>query len=91
GQGLGSDLKQLAWANGIVVDQSGTLYVAEEGNHRVTRWAKEATEGIVIAGGIGIGEQANQLNMPCGLSFDKEGNIYVVDYGNYRVQRFDID
>ncbi|CAF4317549.1 unnamed protein product, partial [Rotaria magnacalcarata] len=22
GQGLGSDLKQLAWANGIVVDQS---------------------------------------------------------------------
>jgi sugar lactone lactonase YvrE len=76
---------------GVVVDQLGTVYVADFGNDRIMRWVKGATQGSVIVGGNGIGEQSSQLNLPIGLSFDRHGNLYVVDYGNHRVQKFNID
>ncbi|CAF4457864.1 unnamed protein product, partial [Didymodactylos carnosus] len=76
---------------GVVVDQLGTVYVAEEGNDRIMRWPKGATQGSVIVGGNGRGEQLNQLYWPFGLSFDRHGNLYVVDCGNHRVQKFNID
>ena len=65
--------------------------MADEGNDRIMRWVKGATEGSVIVGGNGRGGQSNQLNGPIGLSFDRHGNLYVVDYGNHRVQKFNID
>ena len=65
GHGLRSDLKRTAWLNGVVVDQFGNEYVSEEGNHRITRWKKRATERIVIAVGKDIGDESNQLNIPC--------------------------
>jgi len=91
GQGQGNDLTQLSNPGGIVVDQLGTVYVAEWGNHRITRWPKDATHGSILAGGNGEGKQPNQFYCPIGLSFDRNGNLYVVDLGNNRVQRFDID
>jgi sugar lactone lactonase YvrE len=81
----------LYYPRGVVVDQLGTVYVAEDGNHRITRWVKGATQGSVIVGGNGGGGQSNQLNVPIGLSFDWHGNLYVVDAGNDRVQKFNID
>jgi DNA-binding beta-propeller fold protein YncE len=75
---------------GVVVDQLGTVYVAEEGNARIMRWVKGATQGSVIVGGNGGGGQSNQLKEPIGLSFDRQGNLYVVDNGNHRVQKFNI-
>jgi sugar lactone lactonase YvrE len=81
----------LSVPNGVVVDQLGTVYVAEEGNARIMRWVKGATQGSVIVGGNGGGGLSNQLNAPVGLSFDQHGNLYVVDYGNNRVEKFNID
>ncbi|CAF3895773.1 unnamed protein product, partial [Rotaria sp. Silwood1] len=75
---------------GVVVDQLGTVYVADRGNNRIMRWPKGATQGSVIVGGNGSGEQSNQLNEPIGLSFDRHGNIYVVGFGNHRVQKFEL-
>ncbi|CAF4748616.1 unnamed protein product, partial [Rotaria sp. Silwood2] len=75
---------------GVVVDQLGTVYVADGGNDRIMRWPKGATQGSVIVGGNGEGEQSNQLNWSIGLSFDRHGSLYVVDNGNHRVQRFDL-
>jgi DNA-binding beta-propeller fold protein YncE len=69
----------------------GTVYVADQGNARIMRWVKGATQGSVIVGGNGGGGQSNQLNVPVGLSFDRHGNLYVVDYGNHRVQKFNIE
>ncbi|CAF2994839.1 unnamed protein product [Rotaria sp. Silwood2] len=91
GQGQGNGLTQLSYSQGVVVDQLGTVYVADAGNDRIMRWPKGATQGSVIVGGNGTGEQSNQLNGPIGLSFDRHGNLYVVDYGNHRVQKFNID
>jgi sugar lactone lactonase YvrE len=91
GQGEGNGFTQLSWPRGVVVDQLGTVYVADQGNDRIMRWPKGATKGSVIVGGNGRGGQSNQLNEPIGLSFDRHGNLYVVDYGNHRVQNFNID
>ena len=91
GQGEGNGLTQLSSPRGVVVDQLGTVYVADCGNDRIMRWVKGAREGSVIVGGNGRGGQSNQLNGPVGLSFDRHGNLYVVDYGNHRVQKFNID
>ncbi|CAF5040255.1 unnamed protein product [Rotaria sp. Silwood1] len=91
GQGQGNGLTQLSCPEGVVVDELGTVYVADCGNDRIMRWSKGATQGSVIVGGNGKGGQSNQFNMPFGLSFDRHGNLYVVDYGNHRVQKFNIE
>jgi sugar lactone lactonase YvrE len=91
GQGQGNRRTQLSYPSGVVVDQVGTVYVAEEGNHRIMRWVKGATQGSVIVGGNGKGGQPNQLCVPICLSFDRHGHLYVADWGNDRVQKFSID
>ncbi|CAF5059411.1 unnamed protein product, partial [Rotaria sp. Silwood1] len=64
GQEKGNDLTQLSYPLGVVVDQLGTVYVADWENNRIVRWPKGATQGTVIVGGKGSGEQSNQLNGP---------------------------
>jgi sugar lactone lactonase YvrE len=81
GQGAENGLTQLYGPEGVIVDQLGTVYVADCGNARIMRWSKGATQGSVIVGGNGVGSQSNQLNGPEGLSFDRHGNLYVVDNG----------
>jgi sugar lactone lactonase YvrE len=93
GNGIGneSNLTQLHFPQGVVVDQLGTVYVADTNSQRIMRWAKGSSEGSVIAGGNGWGEQSNQLKFPHGLSFDRHGNLYVADHANHRVQKFEIE
>ncbi|CAF3854863.1 unnamed protein product [Rotaria sp. Silwood1] len=90
-QGKGNGLTQLSYPKGVVVDQLGTVYVADAGNNRIMRWPNGAKQGSVIVGGNGAGGQSNQLIVPIGLSFDRHGNLYVVDNGNHRVQKFNIE
>ncbi|CAF5052375.1 unnamed protein product, partial [Rotaria sp. Silwood1] len=75
---------------GVVVDQLGTVYVADQGNDRIMRWSKGATQESVIVDGNVPGGQSNQLYWPIGLSFDRVGNLYAVDLENHRVQKFNI-
>jgi DNA-binding beta-propeller fold protein YncE len=75
----------------VVVDQLGTVYVVDHGNHRIMRWQKGERQGSVIAGGNGWGGQPNQLNSPFGLSFDRYGNLYVTGVNDHRVQKFNIE
>ncbi|CAF1382839.1 unnamed protein product [Rotaria magnacalcarata] len=91
GQGVGCALTQLNGPLGLFVDTLGTVYVADEFNHRVMRWTRGATQGTVVVGGNGPGAGVNQLNDPAGLSFDRHGNLYVAEYGNQRAQRFSIE
>ncbi|CAF5035061.1 unnamed protein product, partial [Rotaria sp. Silwood1] len=50
-QGEGNGLTQLSYPQGVVVDQLGTVYVADGWNHRIMRWANGAKQGIVIVDG----------------------------------------
>ncbi|CAF3382269.1 unnamed protein product, partial [Rotaria sp. Silwood2] len=61
-QGQGNGLTLLSCPQRVVVDQLGTVYVADGGNDRIMRWPKGATQGSVIVGGNGSGEQSNQFN-----------------------------
>jgi sugar lactone lactonase YvrE len=91
GHGEGSGLAQLRHLHGVVVDQLGTVYVADYLNKRIMRWVKGTTQGSVIVGRNGDGGQLNQLYEPFGLSFDEHGNLYVAYRRNNRVQKFNID
>ncbi len=77
GQGKGNDLTQLSSPTGLVVDHLGSIFVADQNNHRIICWSKGAAQGNIVVGGNGKGNQANQLHYP--------------DWNNHRVQRFDID
>ncbi|CAF3565270.1 unnamed protein product [Rotaria sp. Silwood1] len=90
GQDQGTGLGQLSYPYGVVVDQSGTVYVIDQENDRIMHWSEVAAQESVVIGGNGKGSELNQFNCPWDLSFDRHGNLYVVDKYNYRVQKFNI-
>ncbi|GHA77192.1 NHL repeat-containing protein [Pontibacter akesuensis] len=88
GNNFGDNDNQLSFhAKGVHVDAEGNVYVSDEANHRVQKWAPGALKGITVAGGKGWGSAANQLDNPWGVFVDKAGNIYVADSRNNRVQK----
>lgn len=77
---------------GIAVDASGTLYIADSRNHRV----RAVVSGIIstlagtgVAGFSGDGGSATaaQLDLPTAVSVDASGNLFVADTNNQRIRR----
>src|SRR5207247_7034756 len=81
----GSGYGQLAEPNGIAVDQSGNIYVAEAGNHRVQ---KLAANGTFIA--EWKGPEAGFYG-PRRIAIGPDDSIYVVDQGRTRIVKFSPD
>ena len=77
---------QLAWPNGIAVDDSGNVYVADRDNHRVQVFNSSLDHASTV-GFFGSGD--GQFDRPEGVAVDGSGNVYVADTGNDRVQVFD--
>jgi sugar lactone lactonase YvrE len=74
---------------GVAVDSSGNVYIADTGNNRIRR----VSNGIIttIAGGgasLGDGGPATsaQLASPIGITVDGSGKIYIADSGNNRIR-----
>lgn len=94
GNGFGTAANQIAnpSLNGqLFVDNNNNIFIAEYSAFRVSKWAPNATQGVVVAGGNGQGSAANQLNYPSGLFVDNSGNVYVSEYGNSRVQYWPVN
>ena len=89
GNGQGNALNQINYANGIFVDSSNNVYVADTDNHRIVKWEPGATEGVVVAGGNGQGDALNQLYEPQDIYIDSSGNIYISDKGNHRILKWE--
>jgi len=87
GNGSGSGLNQfsLAWG-GLTVDTLSNVYISDNGNYRILKWAPGATTGQVVAGGNGQGSGANQLNNPYSIAVDAHFTLYVADPSNRRIQ-----
>jgi len=90
-------IAQLAQPEGLAIDTSGNIYVADAANHRVRKVTAAGTISTVagnghpgFAGDNGPA-QASQLNQPYGLVLDPQGNLFVADYGNQRVRRIGTD
>ena len=52
------------------------------------KWNRDASEGIVVAGGQGHGVSPTQLGNPDGLFVDNDGTLYVIENTNYRLTRW---
>jgi sugar lactone lactonase YvrE len=77
-------LAQFNCPTGLAVDEAGTIYVADAGNHRIRKIAK--SDVTTLAGstaGFANGQGASALfNEPHGLDVDASGRIYVADRYN---------
>jgi hypothetical protein len=87
GNGQGSAANQLYYPVDIYFDASGNIYVSDQGNNRVQKWAAGATSGTTVAGGNGNGSGANQFT-PFKIYVDGSGNIYIADRDNQRIQKW---
>jgi sugar lactone lactonase YvrE len=66
------------YPQGVAVDGSGNVYVADTGN--------SAVEEIFAAGGYTTGNfLGNEFGSPQGVAVDGSGNVFVADYGNNAV------
>ena len=88
---------QFSSPNGLALDGSGNLYVADQGNHRIRRIDAEgvittiAGTGEYGFGGDGGPATEAQFLFPLGLALDGSGNLYVADRGNHRIRRIDAE
>jgi len=70
------------------MNQHGHIFVSDSDNNLVIKWTKDASDGIIVAGGHSDGENSNQLDDAEGIFVDRQSNVYVADSRNHRVQRF---
>ena len=57
------------------MDASGNIYIIDDTNARVTKWAPGSSSGILVAGGNGQGNTLTKLNSPEGLFVEPNTSI----------------
>jgi DNA-binding beta-propeller fold protein YncE/tetratricopeptide (TPR) repeat protein len=67
--------------NGVAINEEGTVYVADTGNHRIDAFSPEGVFVFSIGPKIG----AYELLEPVAVAWDKAGFLYIVDKGLKRV------
>ena len=73
---------------GIAVDSSGNVYVADTANCRIQKFNNN---GIFLAkwGGLIDGKLDTRLGAPRGIAVDSSGNIYITDIDKFCVKKLD--
>jgi sugar lactone lactonase YvrE len=74
----------------LVIDSSGSFYVADYGNNRVQKFTASSSFATTVAGQANTqwGSASNELNQPQRVLVDSNDNLYVLDTNNHRVQYF---
>ncbi len=88
---------QLRSPQGVALDGSGNLYIADTKNHRIRR-VDAATENITRVAGRGTSggysgdggpATAAKLDGPLSVALDGSGNLYIADTDNHRIRKID--
>ena len=74
-----------SYPKGIAVDAAGDVYVTDNWNNDVQKFAADGAF-LLRWGGLGSGDA--QFDSPEKIAVDEDGYVYVVDGGNNRVQKF---
>ena len=92
GDGGAATSAQLYYPNGVSVDISGNVYIADQVNYKIrmvtntgiiTSLAGTGTKG---SNGDGGAATSAQLNDPAGVSVDIYGNVYIADTYNNKMR-----
>lgn len=87
----GSANSRLKHPEGVAVDASDNIYIADSGNFRVQKFAPDGTH-LLQYGIANVSGSTNGLfNIPTWLAFDSKQQLYIADYYNRRVQVFKTD
>ena len=77
--------------HGITIDSNGTLYVADQTNHRIRKVTSSGVVSTLAGSGTttftdGTGTNAT-FNNPQGVAVDSAGTVYVADASNHRIRK----
>jgi hypothetical protein len=81
----GSGPGEFSGPNGVAVDTSGNVYVADTDNARVQVFTSSGSYLTQFGSG---GRGNGQFQIPIGVAVDSSGKVYVGDTYNYRIQVF---
>ncbi|WP_446697131.1 NHL domain-containing protein [Streptomyces cinereospinus] len=82
---------------GVAVDSTGTLYIADNDNHRIRKVTTDgkistvAGTGAAGFGGDGGAAVSAQLNSPREVAVDGTGALYIADADNHRIRKVTSD
>jgi hypothetical protein len=88
----GTDNRHFNWPQGVAVDASGAVYVADTDNFRVQKCILSTNDYActTFAGETGVpGDDFGHLNPPAAVVVGQDGRVVVVDVWNSRIQVFD--
>jgi len=78
---------------GLALDHSGSLFIADQLNHKIRKIEADGTISTVAGTGTpgysGDSDAATAatLKNPCGVAADSEGNVYIADTGNHVIRK----